>query len=115
MINGEDCTQARTAMSADATGVAESHATPYMRPRVVSAAAARVWHRPDRMDRAAGALSRHCDARSAGRQLAYATLDGNLIPIKRVTNQRPYHSGERDRHGAGSPSTSAPARLPLTD
>ncbi|TDC00145.1 IS5/IS1182 family transposase [Micromonospora fluostatini] len=33
------------------------------------------------------------------RRLAYAILDGTLIPIDRVANQRPYYSGKHKRHG----------------
>ena len=33
------------------------------------------------------------------RQLAYAILDGTLIPIDRVADQKPYYSGKHQRHG----------------
>jgi hypothetical protein len=33
------------------------------------------------------------------RQLAYAILDGTLIPIDRVADQKPYYSGKHRRHG----------------
>ena len=33
------------------------------------------------------------------RLLAYAILDGTLIPIDRVADQRPYYSGKHKRHG----------------
>ncbi|WP_327007738.1 transposase family protein [Dactylosporangium sp. NBC_01737] len=33
------------------------------------------------------------------RQLAYVILDGTLIPIDRVADQRPYYSGKHRRHG----------------
>ncbi|WP_435123349.1 transposase family protein [Micromonospora tulbaghiae] len=33
------------------------------------------------------------------RLLAYAILDGTLIPIDRVANQKPYYSGKHKRHG----------------
>ena len=33
------------------------------------------------------------------RLLAYAILDGTLIPIDRVADQRPYYSGKHRRHG----------------
>ncbi|MEU1885499.1 transposase family protein [Micromonospora sp. WMMD987] len=33
------------------------------------------------------------------RCLAYAILDGTLIPIDRVADQRPYYSGKHKRHG----------------
>src|SRR3954469_12503692 len=33
------------------------------------------------------------------RLLAYAILDGTLIPIDRVRNQKPYYSGKHHRHG----------------
>lgn len=31
--------------------------------------------------------------------LAYAILDGTLIPIDRVTDPKPYYSGKHQRHG----------------
>ncbi|GAB1690904.1 hypothetical protein KRM28CT15_27070 [Krasilnikovia sp. M28-CT-15] len=31
--------------------------------------------------------------------LAYAILDGTLIPIARVADQKPYYSGKHKRHG----------------
>ncbi|GAB7040312.1 hypothetical protein JCM9533A_41620 [Catenuloplanes niger JCM 9533] len=34
------------------------------------------------------------------RLLAYAILDGTLIPIDRVADQKPYYSGKHKRHGA---------------
>ena len=33
------------------------------------------------------------------RLLAYAILDGTLIPIDRVHDQKPYYSGKHKRHG----------------
>lgn len=33
------------------------------------------------------------------RRLAYAIPDGTLIPIDRVTDQKPYYSGKHKRHG----------------
>ena len=33
------------------------------------------------------------------RGLAYAILDGTLIPIDRVADQKPYYSGKHRRHG----------------
>ncbi|MER7416133.1 transposase family protein [Micromonospora peucetia] len=33
------------------------------------------------------------------RRLAYAILDGTVIPIDRVADQRPYYSGKHKRHG----------------
>lgn len=33
------------------------------------------------------------------RRLAYAILDGTLIPIDRVADQRPYYSGKHKRYG----------------
>lgn len=33
------------------------------------------------------------------RNLAYAILDGTLIPIDRVADQKPYYSGKHKRHG----------------
>jgi hypothetical protein len=32
-------------------------------------------------------------------RLAYAILDGTLIPIDRVADQKPYYSGKHKRHG----------------
>jgi DDE superfamily endonuclease len=36
------------------------------------------------------------------RQLAYAILDGTLIPIDRVADQKPYYSGKHRRHGVNA-------------
>jgi hypothetical protein len=33
------------------------------------------------------------------RRLAYAILDGTLIPIDRIADQKPYYSGKHKRHG----------------
>ena len=33
------------------------------------------------------------------RSLAYAILDGTLIPVDRVADQKPYYSGKHKRHG----------------
>ncbi len=33
------------------------------------------------------------------RRLAYAILDGTLIPIDRLADQKPYYSGKHKRHG----------------
>ncbi|GAB1644424.1 hypothetical protein KRMM14A1259_48470 [Krasilnikovia sp. MM14-A1259] len=33
------------------------------------------------------------------RMLAYAILDGTLVPIDRVADQKPYYSGKHKRHG----------------
>jgi hypothetical protein len=33
------------------------------------------------------------------RRLAYTILDGTLIPIDRVADQKPYYSGKHKRHG----------------
>ena len=38
-------------------------------------------------------------AMSRIRRLAYAILDGTLIPIDRVADQKPYYSGKHRRHG----------------
>ncbi|GAA4596641.1 hypothetical protein GCM10023194_69370 [Planotetraspora phitsanulokensis] len=35
---------------------------------------------------------------SRASRLAYAILDGTLIPIYRVADQKPYHLGKHDRH-----------------
>jgi DDE superfamily endonuclease/Helix-turn-helix of DDE superfamily endonuclease len=48
--------------------------------------------------RAAAADDLH-QAMSRVRQLAYAILDGTLIPIDRVHQQKPYYSGKHRRHG----------------
>jgi hypothetical protein len=37
------------------------------------------------------------------RALAYAILDGTLIPIDRVADQKPYYSGKHKRHGVNRP------------
>ncbi len=42
------------------------------------------------------------DVAAAGRRaarLAYAILDGTLVPIDRVADQKPYYSGKHRRHG----------------
>ena len=41
--------------------------------------------------------------------LAYAILDGTLIPIDRVANQRPYYSGKHHRHGVNVQVLADPA------
>jgi hypothetical protein len=38
-------------------------------------------------------------ARTRIRNLAYAILDGTLIPIDRIADQKPYYSGKHKRHG----------------
>ncbi|MGC9670441.1 transposase family protein [Planosporangium sp. 12N6] len=50
----------------------------------------------------------HAAATHAAR-LAYAILDGTLIPIDRVANQRPYYSGKHRRHGVNVQVLSDPA------
>ncbi|GAA1553159.1 transposase family protein [Dactylosporangium maewongense] len=47
-------------------------------------------------------------ARRAAR-LAYGILDGTLIPIDRVANQRPYYSGKHKRHGVNVQLLADPA------
>ncbi|GII23368.1 transposase family protein [Planosporangium mesophilum] len=42
-------------------------------------------------------------------RLAYAILDGTLIPIDRVADQRPYYSGKHKRHGVNVQVLSDPA------
>jgi len=42
-------------------------------------------------------------------QLAYAILDGTLIPIDRVHDQRPYYSGKHHRHGVNVQVLADPA------
>ncbi len=44
----------------------------------------------------------------AGR-LAYAILDGTLIPIDRLADERPYYSGKRRRHGVNVQVLADPA------
>ena len=52
---------------------------------------------------AIGLLSKAADdldtAMQRIRHLAYAILDGTLIPIDRVADQKPYYSGKNKRHG----------------
>lgn len=43
------------------------------------------------------------------RQLAYAILDGTLIPIDRVADQKPYYSGKHRRHGVNIQVIADPA------
>jgi len=43
------------------------------------------------------------------RQLAYAILDGTLIPIDRVADQKPYYSGKHRRHGVNVQVIADPA------
>ena len=45
------------------------------------------------------------------RLLAYAILDGTLILIDRVADQRPYYSGKHKRHGVNRSAESSPVRL----
>jgi hypothetical protein len=42
-------------------------------------------------------------------QLAYAILDGTLIPIDRVADQKPYYSGKHKRHGVNVQVLADPA------
>ena len=42
-------------------------------------------------------------------RLAYAILDGTLVPIDRVTNQKPYYSGRHHRHGVNVQILADPA------
>jgi hypothetical protein len=41
--------------------------------------------------------------------LAYAILDGTLIPIDRVADQKPYYSGKHKRHGVNVQALADPA------
>jgi hypothetical protein len=41
--------------------------------------------------------------------LAYAILDGTLIPIDRVTDQKPHYSGKHKRHGVNVQVIADPA------
>ena len=43
------------------------------------------------------------------RPLAYAILDGTLIPIDRVADQKPYYSGKHKRHGVNVQVIADPA------
>jgi hypothetical protein len=43
------------------------------------------------------------------RSLAYAILDGTLIPIDRVADQKPYYSGKHKRHGVNVQVIADPA------
>ena len=43
------------------------------------------------------------------RRLAYAILDGTLIPIDRVADQKPYYSGKHHRHGVNVQVIADPA------
>jgi hypothetical protein len=43
------------------------------------------------------------------RALAYAILDGTLIPIDRVADQKPYYSGKHRRHGVNVQVIADPA------
>ena len=43
------------------------------------------------------------------RRLAYAILDGTLIPIDRVRDQKPYYSGKHKRHGVNVQVIADPA------
>ena len=43
------------------------------------------------------------------RLLAYAILDGTLIPIDRVADQKPYYSGKHKRHGVNVQVIADPA------
>jgi hypothetical protein len=51
-------------------------------------------------------------AMSGIRQPAYAILDGTLIPIDRVVDQKPYYSGKHRRHGMKPPGPRGPGRPP---
>jgi Helix-turn-helix of DDE superfamily endonuclease len=44
------------------------------------------------------------------RVLAYAILDGTLVPIDRVADQKPYYSGEHGRHGVNAQVIADPGR-----
>lgn len=52
------------------------------------------------------------DVGAAGQRaapLAYAILDGTLIPIDRVADQKPYYSGKHRRHGVNVQVLADPA------
>lgn len=48
-------------------------------------------------------------AMARARRLAYAILDGTLIPIDRVADERPYYSGKHKRHGVNVQVLADPA------
>jgi DDE superfamily endonuclease/Helix-turn-helix of DDE superfamily endonuclease len=58
-------------------------------------------------------LAAHADdletATACAARLAYAILDGTLIPIDRVANQKPYYSGKHRRHGVNVQVIADPA------
>lgn len=43
------------------------------------------------------------------RRLAYAILDGTVVPIDRVADQKPYYSGKHKRHGVNVQVIADPA------
>lgn len=47
--------------------------------------------------------------REAAARLAYAILDGTLIPIDRLADERPYYSGKHRRHGVNVQVPADPA------
>jgi hypothetical protein len=48
-------------------------------------------------------------------RLAYAIVDGTLIPIDRVANQKPYYSGKHKRHGVQRPGDRRPSGAAAVD
>ncbi len=44
------------------------------------------------------------------RVLAYAILDGTLVPIDRVADQKPHYSGKHGRHGVNVQVIADPGR-----
>ncbi|MDT5033307.1 MAG: hypothetical protein QOC94_3478 [Actinoplanes sp.] len=58
-------------------------------------------------------LAAHADdlesATTRAARLAYAILDGTLIPIDRVADQQPYYSGKHKRHGVNVQVIADPA------
>lgn len=58
-------------------------------------------------------LTAHADDLAAAAEraarLAYAILDGTLVPIDRVADQRPYYSGKHKRHGVNVQVVADPA------
>ncbi|WP_055480807.1 IS5/IS1182 family transposase [Sphaerimonospora mesophila] len=46
-------------------------------------------------------------------RLAYAILDGTLIPIDRLADQKPYYSGKHKRHGVNVQVVADPAGRPV--
>jgi hypothetical protein len=61
------------------------------------------------IDLLAGAADDLPAAVTRAARLAYATLDGTLVPIDRVAEQKPYYSGKHRRHGVNVQLLADPA------